>query len=88
MNTREGHNQLFIVAAQMKREKTDILASRFVKDEDENLLVEHSTVAERWMQHFNTLLNEDSDHQIEVCDIVSGPVEDITKKRLRQLSAR
>ena len=80
VNTREGQNKLFRVAAQMKKDKTDIHGSRFVKDENGNLLVEPSSVAERWKQYFDRLLNEENEHHIEVCDPVSGPVEDITRE--------
>ena len=78
MNTKEGQNKLFRVAAQMKKERTDVPGSRFVKDESGNLLVESSSVAERWKHYFSRLLNEESDHQIEVCNPVYGPVDDIT----------
>ena len=79
LNTREGQNKLFRVAAQMKKDRTDVPGSRFVKDENGHLLVEPSSVAERWKQYFSRLLNEESDHQIEVCNPVCGPIEDITR---------
>ena len=74
LNTREGQNKLFRVAAQMKKDKTDIPGSRYVKDENGNLIVDPSSVAERWKQYFSRLLNEESNRQIEVSAPVCGPV--------------
>ena len=82
LNTREGQNKLFRVAAQMKKDRTDIPGSRFIKDANGNLIVNSLSVAERWKQYFSRLLNVENDHQIETCAQVSGPVDDITAKEV------
>ena len=78
LSTREGQNKLYRIAAQMKKDRTDVPGTRYVKDRNGNLLVNPTLVAERWREYFNGLVNSESDHQITECDPVSGPVEDTT----------
>ena len=79
LNTREGQNKMFRVATQMKKDKVDVAGSRFVKSADGNLLIEPESVAGRWKEYFDRLLNEENGNEIEVSGIVSGPVEDIVR---------
>ena len=73
---------MFRVATQMKWDKVDVAGTRFVKNVDGNLLIEPGSVAGRWKEYFSRLLNEESENQIETSDIVSGPIEDITREEV------
>ena len=83
LNTREGRNKLFRVASQMKKDKKDIQGSGFIKDENGIILVEQNEVAERWRRYFQELLNEEYGNQIEECDVVEGPIENIAEEEVR-----
>ena len=82
LNTREGQNKMFRVAAQMKKDKADVAGSRFVKNVDGRLLIEPDAVASRWKEYFSRLLNEENENQIEMSNIVSGPIEDIKREEV------
>ena len=73
---------MFRIAAQMKKDKVDVAGSRFVKNLDGNLLIEPGAVASRWKEYFSRLLNEENENQIEVSDIISGPIEDIKREEV------
>ena len=60
----------------------DVPGSRNVKDENGTLLAEQTSVKEAWKQYFSRLLNGESDQQVEVCDPVCGPIEEITREEV------
>ena len=80
LNTAEGRNKLFRVASQMRKDKKDIQGTCFIKDENNNIVVEQNAVADRWRRYFHALLNEEYENQIEICSPVEGPIEDITEE--------
>ena len=84
LNTREGRNKIFRVAAQMRKDKKDIQGANFIKDEDGSILVEQTAVAERWRKYFQELLNGEFENDIDVLPPVEGPIEDITELDLRE----
>ena len=57
-------------------DKVDVAGSRFVKNVDGNLLIEPGAVASRWKEYFSRQLNAENENQIEVSDIVSGPIKE------------
>ena len=84
LNTREGRNKLFRVASQMRKDKKDVQGTSFIKDEDDNILVEQVAVADRWKRYFEQLLNEEFENEIDVIPPVEGPIEDITEIEVRK----
>ena len=53
LNTVEGRNKIFRVASQMKEDKTDILGTNLIKNEESGIEVEEEAVR-------NDLLNEEN----------------------------
>ena len=78
LNTAEGRNKMFRVASQMKKDKSDILGTNFIKKEDGNIVIESESVRGVWKEYFESLLNEENENQFEEEPAVEGPIEDIT----------
>ena len=82
LNTAEGRNKMFRVAAQMKKDKSDILGSNFIKNESGGIEVREEKVQEVWKSYFQKLLNEENENEIEEIAKVAGPIESITLKEV------
>ena len=49
----------------MRKERKDIVGSKYVRDENGTLKVKEEKVMERWRSYFSTLLNEKKECQLE-----------------------
>ena len=52
MNTSEGGIELIRVASQMKKDKKDVQGAFFMNDEDGNIIVDHTAVADNGKRYF------------------------------------
>ena len=56
---------MFKIAKQMREERKDIVGGKYIKDEDENILVREQDIRERWRKYFEELLNEANPYERE-----------------------
>ena len=49
---------MFKIAKQMRKERKDIVGSKYVRDENGTLKVKEENVMERWIIYFSSLQNE------------------------------
>lgn len=57
LNSREGRDEVFKVAKQMKNENRDIVGEQCVKDDDGRIMVGSEDIKNAWRVHYNRLLN-------------------------------
>ena len=77
---REGtkkQNDMYKLAKQMKRERKDLENSKYIRDENGNILVDERHIMERWKRYFQLLLNEENEYEVEELERMEGPVEEI-----------
>ena len=84
INTAEGRLKMFKIADQMKKESRDVVGGKYIKDEDENILVDETEINERWRKYFEDLLNEENPCELEDEAKVEGPVEDVTMEEIER----
>ena len=58
LDTKEGEKHIFKLAKARSRKKQDIKAVKYIKDEDEKVLLRQDDIKTRWYQYFSDLLNE------------------------------
>ena len=58
----EGRAKMFKIAKQMRKEKKDIVGSKYVRDENGTLKVKEEKVMERWRSYFSSLLNKTNEY--------------------------
>ena len=63
---------MFKIEKQMRKERKDIVRSKYIGDENINLKMKEEEVMERWRSYFSSLLNETNE------DIVEGLVSGVT----------
>ena len=73
---------LFKIAAQMKKERQDVVGGKFVKDRGGEIKVDEKDIMERWREYFSELLNEQNEYQVDEEVKVEGPVKEITEKEV------
>ena len=83
LRTVEGRNKIFRVAAQMKKDKTDILGTNFVKNDEGAIEVEGERVRKVWKAYFENLLNKENPNEFEEEPPVEGPIEEISLEEVR-----
>ena len=77
---REGtkqQNDMYKLVKQMRRERRDLENSKYIRDENGNILVDERHIMERWKRYFQLLLNEENEYEMEELERVEGPVEEI-----------
>ena len=84
LSTAEGKMKVYKMAKQMKRDKSDISGANFIKDEDDNILVDEGEVADRWRRYYNILLNSENQSRFEQVPKVEGPIPQVTSEEVRQ----
>ena len=84
INTVEGKQRMFKIAKQMRKERKDVTGGKYIKDEDNNILIEEQDIRERWKQYFASLLNEENPHNIEELPPTEGPLEEISEEEIRR----
>ena len=68
----------------MRKERKDILGSKYLKDENGILKVKEEKVMERWRSYFSCLLNKTNEYQLEEEDKVEGPIWGVTEQIVEQ----
>ena len=81
--TNEGRNKMFRVASQMKKDRTDILGTNFIKNADGGLEIDEEAVRKVWKDYFEILLNEENENEFDSEPVVEGPIEDVTLPEVR-----
>ncbi|XP_057520716.1 uncharacterized protein LOC130800989 [Amaranthus tricolor] len=91
----EGKKQIFKLARTRSRQRQDLEAVKYIKDEGGRVLLRQENLKTRWLQYFSQLLNESSgpketDNQIfdvqrplkygSMNDITTGKVSEALKK--------
>ena len=84
INSAEGRQRMFKIAKQMREERKDVAGGIYIKDENENILVEGQDIRERWRKYFEELLNEENPYQVDEEEKVEGPVEDISEEEIKR----
>ena len=75
---KEGRKKIYKLANARKRMATDIGRVTCVKDKDDTLITGDDEVKDRWLGHFNDLLNAENEREdLEGILPVQGPIEDI-----------
>ena len=65
VNTMEGRNKMFRVAAQMRKDKVDIQGTNFIRSENGDIEIQEESVREIWRSYFEELLNVENENHIE-----------------------
>ena len=58
LDTKEGEKHIFKLAKVRSRRKKNIETIRYIKDEDEKVLLRQDDIKTRWYKYFSQLLNE------------------------------
>ena len=66
---------MFKIAMQMRKERKDIVGSKYVRDESGILKLKEEKVMERWRSYFSFLLNETNEYQLEEEEKAEGRYE-------------
>ena len=84
LSTADGKMKVYNMAKQKKKDKSDISGANFIKDEDDNILVDNGQVADRWRRYYNILLNSENQSSFEQIPKVEGPIPQVTPEEVRQ----
>ncbi len=84
LNRPGGAQKMFKLAKQMKKERQDVSGVKFVKDEQNNILVEKDQIMDRWRRYFQSLLNENNPYTISQVEKVEGPIKDVTIEEVQK----
>ena len=68
----------------MRKERKDIVGSKYVKDENGIFKQKEEEVMERWRNYFSSLLNKTNEYQLEQEDKVEGPISGVTEQMVEQ----
>ena len=58
LETREGENDIFKLGKIRERKSRDLDRVKYIKSNDQNVLVKDNDINERWREYFSLLLNE------------------------------
>ena len=50
--------KMFRLARQMRKERQDVIGTKYVRKEDRAIVVEEKNILRRWKEYFSHLLNE------------------------------
>ena len=67
----------------MKKDKTDIIGTHFIKNYESAIVAEGEGVRDVWKACFENLLNEENPIEFKDEPLVEGPIEDIDIKEVR-----
>ena len=84
LDSAEGKQKMFKIAKQMREERKDVAGGMYIKDENENILVEEQDIRERWRKYFEELLNEGNPYEVDEEEKVEGPVEEISETEIKR----
>ena len=68
----------------MRKERNDIVGSKYVRDENGTLKVKEEEVMERWRSYVSSLLNETNRYQLEEEDKVEGRIWGVNEQMEEQ----
>ena len=74
LQTNEGRAKMFKIAKQMRKERKDIVGSKYVRDENGTLKVKEEEVMERWRSYFSSFINETNEYQLQEEDKVDRTI--------------
>ena len=84
LETKEGQNNVFRIAASRNRKSLDVTNVKTVKDETGKVLTENEEITARWTDYFSKLLNEENPReQTEPSLPIFGPVPLITQEEVK-----
>ena len=80
---------MFKIAKEMRKERKDIVGSKYVRDENGTLKVKEEKVMERLRSYFSSLLNETNEYQLEVEDkeeeLIWGVTDQMVEQALKSM---
>ncbi|XP_057537974.1 uncharacterized protein LOC130815499 [Amaranthus tricolor] len=89
LDTKEGEKQIFKLARTRSRQRQDLEAVKYIKDEGERVLLRQEDIKTKWLQYFSQLLNEsrglkETDNQIFNVQrpLEYGSTSDITREEV------
>ena len=85
LNTVEGRNKIFRLVSQMKQDKTDILGTNFIKNEEGGIEVESKSVRKVWKSYFHNLQKEENENNLEEDPGIEGPIKTVTSEEVKSL---
>lgn len=89
LETTEGAQKIFKIASQRKNMAKDIIAPKFVDDENGRLIVDDVNIVKRWQEYYSKLLNEEFPRSIHASETpTEGPVEPISEAEVTEALKR
>ena len=84
MNTAEGRWKRFRTAKQMRKGKSDVDGTNFIKSDTGEIKVEGAEVCGSWKEYFEPPQNGENESELEVVEAVEGPVHEITEQEVER----
>ena len=90
LETKEGERELYRLARQRDRAGKDVQHVRVIKDENGNVMVNSEAVLKRWKEHFEKLMNEESnrDPRTEEAEVVNEEVNCVSREEVKNALRR
>jgi hypothetical protein len=82
LDTKEGENDIYMMAKSRERKTRDIIQVKYIKDATERLLIKDEDIKNKWREYFDKLFNEDSGSLSIELDISS---DDLNRQFMRRI---
>ena len=69
--------QMVKITKQIGKERKEATGSTYAKDERGSIQTVEEDILERWRSYFETLLNEENEHELDETDMVQDSIEEI-----------
>ncbi|GKA57469.1 hypothetical protein Tco_0756657, partial [Tanacetum coccineum] len=80
LDSKEGENDIYMIAKAKHRRKMDLGSVRFIKDEDGRSIVNEDAIRRRWKEYFFALFNGQRRGRTEDVDSIGAKLQ--THKRI------
>ena len=82
LETKKGEKELYRLAWQEDRARTDVQHMRVLKDENGNVIVNSEAVLKRWKDYFEKLMKEENnrDARTEEAEVVNKEVNSVSRE--------
>ncbi|XP_047477357.1 uncharacterized protein LOC125030982 [Penaeus chinensis] len=85
METDERERSIYRVACQKARTKQDVGELKYIKDQQDQMLIGEIEVRNRWREYFNFLLNVENEWEnLPSLASTEGPVQNVCKEEVRK----
>ena len=85
LETKEGEKELYRLGWQRDRAGKDVQHVRFIKDGNNNVMVNSEAVLKRWKEYFEKLMNEENnrDPRTEEPEVVNEEVNCVSREEVK-----